>query len=122
MFPSLPSEVEYIIWKFYFSDNVLKEIYSTHSVWENASNRLFLLTNDSGCVQQNHTDLIRLIDEYIPHSSFLNWVIQDELKERPYIQCEDCLWGWGRCQYEDLEDELADRMINFWHASLFNKY
>jgi hypothetical protein len=119
MFAFLPIEMERMIWKFYFSIDVLKEIYRQQSIWEEPSNQLFLLTMDLGCVQQNHTDLIRLTDEYIPHSNFLNWVMQDELDARPYIECEDCEWEERRCQYEEQEENLADRMTTFWDLSFY---
>lgn len=119
MFSLLPIELEHTIWKFYFSINVLKEINIHQSIWEDPSNQLFLLTTDVGCVQQNHTDLIRLIDEYIPHSNFFNWAMEKELDSQSLIECEDCIWEKRRCKYEEEEENLADRMTTFWDLSFY---
>jgi hypothetical protein len=61
MFANLPEEIEHIIWKFYFTNNVVKKINQLKSVWTSPSDHLLTLCNEIGTIQHKYTDLERII-------------------------------------------------------------
>ena len=111
MFPNLPIEIEYLIFKFYFSMNVLKEITWQETIWEEPSDTLCLLTKDQGCFQSSHTDLEFMFCDYYPHTSFFRDLLRpDYLEKLP--TCEDCIWEkFGKCQREKREKSTVDKII-----------
>lgn len=111
MFPNLPIEIEYLIFKFYFSMNVLKEITWQETIWEEPSDTLCLLTKDHGCFQSSHTDLEFMFCDYYPHTSFFRDLLRpDYLEKLP--TCEDCIWEkFGKCQREKREKSIVNRII-----------
>lgn len=62
MFPILPQEIERIIWKKYYSKEVVKEINSAKLIWETPSENLLNKTNDIGCYQPKYSDM----EKYMP--------------------------------------------------------
>ena len=57
----LPEEIERIIWKFYYSKYVVREIYRVKPIWCIPSDELIEMCCDKGCAQLNHTDLERVL-------------------------------------------------------------
>lgn len=60
----LPDDLQWIIWKTYFSKFVSVQIVSDHKfVWENPSQNLISLCKDVGCIQQGHHCLEEMIED-----------------------------------------------------------
>lgn len=60
MFPMLPEELEYMIWKEYNNRHVLDIIKGQVTIWArpklNTTNIYNLCIKDRGCYQENHAD------------------------------------------------------------------
>ena len=61
MFAILPEEIERIIWKKYYSSEVVKKINSAKLIWKNPSDNLLNKTNDIGCYQPKYSDMEKYI-------------------------------------------------------------
>ena len=109
MFQMLPIEIEYMIYKIYFSKYVLNEIQWQESIWEQPSNQLCLLTRDVGRIQAKHTDLERLFDEFLPHSNCMESLL--DMKTLDWlVPCEDCRWEKFRCPSDKREEKLLNML------------
>ena len=61
MFPQLPEEIEYIIWKFYYSNNVLFDIKRQECIWLRKDiKRLLKLCREDRCYEVHHSDIERM--------------------------------------------------------------
>ena len=61
MFQNLPEEIERIIWKFYFTRNIVVNIKKVKSVWCRPSDELVSKCQEIGTIQHGHADLERVI-------------------------------------------------------------
>ena len=105
MFQMLPIEIEYMIYKIYFSKYVLNEIQWQESIWEQPSQELCLITRDIGRIQSKHTDFERLFDEFLPHSNSMESLL--DMKTLDWlVPCEDCRWEKFRCPSDRREEKL----------------
>ena len=109
MFEMLPIEIEYMIYKIYFSKYVLNEIQWQESIWEQPSREICLLTRDVGRIQAKHTDLERLFDEFLPHSNCMESIL--DMKTLDWlVPCEDCRWEKFRCPSDKREEKLLNML------------
>ena len=117
MFPQLPEELEYMIWKFYFSSDVLFEIKTKESIWEMPSEDLFKNTRDYGAIQKDHTDLERLFEESPPHGFPLDFVVEGKYNDR---SCEECIYGrYNRCYDMRRDNYLCYKADAHWDLSFY---
>jgi hypothetical protein len=62
---NLPDDIQWYIWRTYFSNFVRPEIEKNHkSIWKTPSFRLLHICKDPGCIEWGHNDLPDLIDPY----------------------------------------------------------
>lgn len=105
MFPTLPIEIEYMIYKIYYSKYVLNEIEWQEPIWEDPSQELCVITRDKGRIQAKHTDFERLFDEFLPHSICMRFLL--DMKTLDWlVPCEDCRWEKFRCPSDKREEKL----------------
>jgi len=79
---NLPDDIQWLIWKIYFSKNVLKELQVEYDfVWRNPSDNLIDLCKDVGCIQQGHHELEEMIEDH-------NMWAYDHCCE---IKCDNCI-------------------------------
>ncbi len=110
MFQNLPIEIEYMIYKFYYSKNVIPEINCIDSVWENPSLDLIAITKDTGRFEKGYTDLEDIFCDYLPHTDFMESLLDEEYLSNS-IACETCIWELrSRCEHETWELNLV-RML-----------
>ena len=105
MFQMLPIEIEYMIYKIYFSKYVLNEIEWRESIWEEPSQELCVITRDKGRIQPKHTDFERLFEEFLPHSCYMVSILDIQMREL-LVPCEDCRWEKFRCPSDMREKKL----------------
>ena len=122
MFPQLPEEIERMIWKMYYSSNVLDDIRNRDTIWMNPSLMLFVNTSDIGAVQIDHSDLERRYDcDSEPHCETLRMVLNYPLSDG--VKCEECWYdkrGWCSQEYDDEKfEKLAYEWWNFDHYEEF---
>ena len=62
---TLPNDVQWFIWKTYYSKCVLNSICSSVDfVWRNPSDRLIELCKDIGTIQQGYTEIQEMIEDH----------------------------------------------------------
>lgn len=60
----LPDDIQWLIWRTYFSTFVNKDIISSQKFhWSNPSQKLITLCRDEGCIQQGHSELEDMIED-----------------------------------------------------------
>ena len=62
MFPILPQEIERIIWKRYYSEEVINKIKQKSFIWRNPSDNLLNKTNEIGCFQYRYSDMEKFVN------------------------------------------------------------
>src|SRR6056300_523882 len=62
---TLPNDVQYLIWRSYYSKFVLTHIINCFDfVWRNPSDRLLELCKDIGTIQQGHIEIYEMIEDH----------------------------------------------------------
>ncbi len=57
----LPDDIQWYIWKLYYSNNVVKQISENKFIWDDPSNDLVNMCKDNGAIQQGHHELHDMI-------------------------------------------------------------
>ena len=119
MFPQLPEELERLIWKKYYDSNILIEIKWFPSVWEKPTEALFKNSSDYGAIQIGYTDLERLYDDTIPHTSYMEFIL--DVDDTSYNwSCEDCVYGmFGKCHFQDRDKNMSYNCEKWWDLSYY---
>ena len=104
----LPEEIERIIWKFYYSKYVVREIYRVKPIWCIPSDELIEMCCDKGCAQLNHTDLERvLLSSGTPHTD----IVYEECFEN---MCENCIYHGFPCANACFYGGFDSRLTQIW--------
>ena len=113
MFINLPKEIERIIWKFYFSENVVKEVKSINSIWVSPSDKLISMCKDKGCAQIAHTDLERvLFMNQTPHTD----IVHQECLEN---KCGNCIYHGFPCMNAAFYGGFDDTLTQIWDTEFY---
>jgi hypothetical protein len=108
MFTYLPEEIERIIWKFYFTGNVVKEVKKINSIWVSPSDEIINMCSDKGCAQITHTDMDRvLFMNPTPHTD----VVHQECFKNI---CANCVYHGFPCMNASFYGGFDDRLMQFW--------
>ena len=59
-----PGDIQWFIWKTFFSKFILKKIEETACIWLNPSNHLVELCKDVGTIQQGHMEIQDMIEDH----------------------------------------------------------
>ena len=108
MFLNLPEEIERIIWRFYYSKNVMMEVEKSKSVWCSPSDRLINMCMDKGCAQITHTDLERVL--------FMNQTPHTDVVHRECLEnlCGNCVYHGFPCMNASFYGGFDDRLTQIW--------
>lgn len=72
MFPFLPEEIEYMIWKEYYNRNVLDQIEEQECIWLRYDvKRLITMCRKDKCYEVEHCDINRMKKSIIPKMRFV---------------------------------------------------
>ena len=112
-----PEELERMIWRMYFSSNVLYEIKNRDSIWENPSEDLFKNTIDYGAIQKDHTDLERIFKQFPPHFFPLDFVVEGEYNDKSCEYCND--WYYNRCPGYKRDNWISFQAKSWWDLSFY---
>ena len=105
MFTSLPEEIERIIWKIYYSKEVLSNIKNTQFIWKTPSVNLLNKTNDIGCYQHKYSDM----EKYM----YSDKGIKEAVLICSYKNCGNCRFYNFPCRnlahYSNLSNKLEGK-------------
>lgn len=112
----LPEEIKIIIYKFFFSMYVLKEIKEQKSIWKNPSINLLYNSSDIGALQHNHSDLEKLL-----LNTNSRWVqLQYEVFYKCFYNlCNKCIIEGFPCSDATHLGCLHKNLENFWDMSFY---
>ena len=115
MFVKLPEEIERIVWRFYFTINVVEEIKTINSVWSNPSDNLINICQDVGCAQLTHTDMEKALfnnnceDIEIIYEECFNNI------------CLNCVYHGFPCLNACIHGGLDDRLCSIWDMEFYKE-
>ena len=110
MFSNLPEEIERIIWKFYFSKNVTRQVNQVKSVWFAPSDELIKLCSDKGCAQITYTDMDKLLfANRTPHMD----IVYEECFENI---CGNCVYHGFPCANACFYGGFNDKLQHLWNT------
>ena len=113
MFQQLPEEVERIIYKFYYSKNVVEEIKQTKSVWYTPSDNLVYLCRDSGCIQHSHTDMEKVL---LTHRTDYIEVVHDVCFKN---LCLNCVAYGFPCMNACYHGGFDPKLLGIWNMEYY---
>ena len=114
MFPQLAEELEYMIWKSFWSIYVLKEVKEKDSIWRYPSDDLLEMTKGWGTIQIRHTDHERVLlknNKATFRNLHYHWCLLDT--------CIRCLDDGFPCWYAVYYGGMPERMMNHWDISFY---
>ena len=59
----LPNDIQWLIWRSFFSKFVLNKIIEIDCIWRNPSDHLIELCKDNGTIQQSHMEIQDMIED-----------------------------------------------------------
>lgn len=115
MFDALPEEIERIIWKIYYSIEVINKINQKSFIWTNPSNNLLNITNEIGCFQYRYSDMEKYINMKKDIIDGVN--IKEAVLECFNSCCGNCRSHRFPCinatKYGNLNSKIAQKWIVF---------
>lgn len=115
MFANLPEELERIIWKFYFTNNVVKRVNQLKSIWTRPSDHLITLCNEIGTIQHKYTDLEKII--FANNNQLLDLVIDGCFKEL----CSNCVYHGFPCMNAWFYGGFNDKLCSAWSMDFYKE-
>ena len=113
MFPQLPEEIERMIWKLYFTGNVIKYVKNIRSIWFKPSNKITKLCKDWGCIQFKHTDLEKVLFEIdTPSCNMVYEECFDKL-------CGNCVFHGFPCINASVYGGFKNKLIHQWNMEFY---
>ena len=109
MFAFLPEQIERHIWKFYYTNSVVKSIKDTESVWESPSDELLDLCRESGTIQHKHTDLERIL--FKKNKPYKDIVFEACFKKI----CGNCSYHGFPCTNACFHGGFNEKILKFWN-------
>lgn len=113
MFTNMPEEIERIIWKFYFSNNVVREVNQVKSIWSSPSDKLISFCRDKGCAQISHTDLDRVLSIHpSPHTDLVHKGCLENI-------CLNCVYHGFPCMNASFYGGFDHRLTQIWNTEYY---
>ena len=109
MFVSLPEEIERIIWKMYYSSEVISKINSASFIWNNPSKNLLDKTNEIGCYQQKYSGMEKYICCKEEH-----FYLKEAITNCFNIGCGNCNAYGFPCENATIYGSLNNKILKKW--------
>ena len=109
MFAFLPEEIERIIWKMYYSSEVILKINSKSFIWKNPSQELLDKTNELGCYQKKYSDMEKYIFCKQEHSDLRQAITNCFIKD-----CGNCNAYGFPCSNATIYGNLNNKNSKKW--------